>query len=76
MSEKFLVYSFTWLVKLLFCIYFKDDHDVKQFITHGLYPPGSVKPQAGNESPRPEDQMKLSEEYNEYQRKLDLQKEQ
>lgn len=53
---------------------FLDDHDVKQFLTHSLYPPGTQ--QVGMEPPKTEDQQKLSDEYAEYQRKLDLQKEQ
>ncbi|XP_065223195.1 protein ERGIC-53 [Planococcus citri] len=54
-----------------------DDHDVKQFLTHSLYPPGSVAPQVpGMEPPKPEDQQKLTAEYAEYQRKLEIQKEQ
>lgn len=58
------------------CPYIADDHDVKQFLTHSLYPPGSMTPPVGAEPQKPEEQMKLSEEYNEYQRKLDIQKEQ
>ncbi|XKL65936.1 hypothetical protein PGB90_009356 [Kerria lacca] len=53
-----------------------DDHDVKQLLTHSLYPPGSISPQAGIEMPKVEEQQKLSDEYAEYQRKLDMQKEQ
>lgn len=57
--------------------FFADDHDVKQFLTHSLYPPGSFGPQGvGMEPPKTDDQQKLSDEYAEYQRKLDLQKEQ
>ncbi len=61
---------------LILCFLNEDDHDVKQFLTHSLYPPGTVSPQLGVEPPKVEEQQKLSEEYAEYQRKLDLQKEQ
>lgn len=53
-----------------------DDHDVKQFLTHSLYPPGTMGPAAAGEPAKPEDQVKLTAEYAEYQRKLELQKEQ
>ncbi|XP_075218847.1 lectin, mannose binding protein ergic53 [Lycorma delicatula] len=51
-----------------------DDHDVLHFLTTSLYPPGSSLPQQGARV-SPEEQQKLSQEYADYQRKLDQQKE-
>ncbi|RZF40141.1 hypothetical protein LSTR_LSTR010093 [Laodelphax striatellus] len=53
-----------------------DDHDVIHFLTTSLYPPGTPLPQQGG-GPRVsvEEQQKLSQEYADYQRKLDQQKE-
>lgn len=51
-----------------------DDHDVLHFLTSSLYPPEQLPaPQAPvvNE----EDQRKLTQEYQDYQRKLEQQKE-
>ncbi|BES97328.1 Legume-like lectin family [Nesidiocoris tenuis] len=52
-----------------------DDHDVIQFLTTSLYPPGQapVAGQAGRVSP--EDETKLSQEYADYQKKLEQQQE-
>lgn len=49
-----------------------DDHDVFHFLTTSLHPPGQLD-QAG-QAAQP-DQEKLTQEYQEYQKKLDLQKE-
>ncbi|XP_055608499.1 protein ERGIC-53 isoform X2 [Uranotaenia lowii] len=48
-----------------------DDHDVFHFLTTSLHIPGQVK-----EEPAPDqDQAKLTQEYQDYQKKLELQKE-
>lgn len=49
-----------------------DDHDVFHFLTSSLHPPGQLD-QAGQVPPS--DNEKLSKEYQEYQKKLDQQKE-
>ncbi|KAK7788355.1 hypothetical protein R5R35_009505 [Gryllus longicercus] len=53
-----------------------DDHDVLHFLTSSLHPPGQA-PTAAPAAPRvsEEEQRKLSQEYADYQRKLDMQKE-
>lgn len=64
-------------VIFVFLLRTTDDHDVKQFLCHSLYPPGTISPHvSGLEPPKVEEQQKLSAEYAEYQRKLELQKEQ
>ncbi|XP_076241591.1 lectin, mannose binding protein ergic53 [Calliopsis andreniformis] len=50
-----------------------DDHDVSHFLTHSLYPPGQLRSDAQKVSL--EEQQKLSQEYLDYQRKLEQQKE-
>lgn len=51
-----------------------DDHDVLHFLTSSLHPPGQMPaPQAPQVNE--EDQRKLTQEYADYQRKLDQQKE-
>lgn len=49
-----------------------DDHDVFHFLTTSLWPPGSMD-QIGQVSQQDSD--KISQEYQEYQKKLDIQKE-
>nr|XP_018914726.1 PREDICTED: protein ERGIC-53 isoform X1 [Bemisia tabaci] len=59
-----------------------DDHDVLHFLTTSLYPPGVAPsvPQVAGKAPQqaaqvsPEEQQKLADEYADYQRKLELQK--
>lgn len=53
---------------------FLDDHDVFHFLTTSLHPPGQGDPSAGHRV-SPEEQQKLTREYEEYQRKLEQQKE-
>lgn len=48
-----------------------DDHDVFHFLTTSLHIPGQIK----DESPRDQDQAKLTQEYQDYQKKLEQQKE-
>lgn len=50
-----------------------DDHDVLYFLTTSLYPPGQL-PIDGNKVSL-EEQAKLQQEYLDYQKKLDEQKE-
>ncbi|XP_053982255.1 protein ERGIC-53 [Hylaeus volcanicus] len=50
-----------------------DDHDVSHFLTHSLYPPGQLR--ADGQKVSLEEQQKLSQEYLDYQRKLEQQKE-
>lgn len=50
-----------------------DDHDVSHFLTHSLYPPGQFRPDGQKVSL--EEQQKLSQEYMDYQKKLEQQKE-
>nr|CAH7766481.1 unnamed protein product [Callosobruchus chinensis] len=47
-----------------------DDHDVIHFLTFSLQPPGQVQPN----QVMGEEQQKLQQEYQEYQKKLELQK--
>lgn len=52
-----------------------DDHDVYHFLTTSLHPPGTLEntqAQGGNQQP---DTERLSQEYQDYQKKLDQQKE-
>ncbi|XP_058832587.1 protein ERGIC-53 [Topomyia yanbarensis] len=48
-----------------------DDHDVFHFLTTSLHIPGQIK----EEVPQDQDQAKLTQEYQDYQKKLELQKE-
>ncbi|XP_053683342.1 protein ERGIC-53 [Sabethes cyaneus] len=48
-----------------------DDHDVFHFLTTSLHIPGQIK----EEVPHDQDQAKLTQEYQDYQKKLELQKE-
>ncbi|XP_055620382.1 protein ERGIC-53 [Toxorhynchites rutilus septentrionalis] len=48
-----------------------DDHDVFHFLTTSLHVPGEIK----SEVPQDQDQAKLTQEYQDYQKKLDQQKE-
>ena len=50
-----------------------DDHDVSHFLTHSLYPPEQSRPDMQKVSM--EEQQKLSQEYLDYQKKLEQQKE-
>lgn len=50
-----------------------DDHDVSHFLTHSLYPPSQLSPDGQKISL--EQQQKLSQEYLDYERKLEQQKE-
>ncbi|XP_076635310.1 lectin, mannose binding protein ergic53 [Colletes latitarsis] len=50
-----------------------DDHDVSHFLTHSLYPPGQLRPDEQKISL--EEQQKLSQEFLDYQKKLEQQKE-
>lgn len=50
-----------------------DDHDVIHFLTTSMHPPG-VDTQTSQKF-SPEEQQKLMQEYQEYQKKLELQKE-
>ena len=54
-----------------------DDHDVLHFLTTSLYPPGTQPPAPSVQIPKlsPEEENKLTLEYQEYQKKLDHQKE-
>lgn len=54
-----------------------DDHDVLHFLTTSLYPPGSQPPAPSSQAHKlsPEEEVKLTQEYQEYQKKLDHQKE-
>lgn len=56
----------------MFCA---DDHDVLHFLTTSLHLPGLAAVPAGGLHVSEEDQRKLSQEYADYQRKLDQQKE-
>ncbi|CAK9827423.1 Protein ERGIC-53 [Anthophora retusa] len=50
-----------------------DDHDVSHFLTHSLYPPGQLR--LDGQKVSLEEQEKLSQEYMDYQKKLEQQKE-
>ncbi|XP_026667530.1 protein ERGIC-53, partial [Ceratina calcarata] len=50
-----------------------DDHDVSHFLTHSLIPPGQFS--STGQKLSVEEQQKLSQEYTDYQKKLELQKE-
>jgi len=50
-----------------------DDHDILHFLTLSLYPPGQLPVDAHKVSL--EEQAKLQQEYFDYQKKLDEQKE-
>ncbi|KAG7189018.1 hypothetical protein KM043_008611 [Ampulex compressa] len=50
-----------------------DDHDVSHFLTTSLYPPGEMT--VDGQKISMEDQAKLNQEYLDYQKKLELQKE-
>uniref|UniRef100_A0A146M0Q9 Protein ERGIC-53 n=1 Tax=Lygus hesperus TaxID=30085 RepID=A0A146M0Q9_LYGHE len=52
-----------------------DDHDVLQFLTTSLYPPGQAPTPGQATKVSPEEETKLSQEYADYQKKLDQQKE-
>jgi mannose-binding lectin 1 len=52
-----------------------DDHDVLHFLTSSLHPPGQAPIPAGSLHVSEEEQRKLSQEYADYQRKLEQQKE-
>nr|BAN20368.1 mannose binding lectin, putative [Riptortus pedestris] len=54
-----------------------DDHDVLHFLTTSLYPPGTQPPAPSTQGHKltPEEEVKLTQEYQEYQKKLDHQKE-
>lgn len=52
-----------------------DDHDVYQFLTTSLYPPGQGPTGAQGSQVTPEEESKLSQEYADYQQKLDQEKE-
>lgn len=50
-----------------------DDHDVLHFLTTSLYPPGQLP--ANEHKVSSEEQAKLNQEYMDYQKKLNEQKE-
>lgn len=52
-----------------------DDHDVLHFLTTSLYSPGQQPTAPAAVKVSPEEEVKLSQEYAEYQKKLDHQKE-
>lgn len=52
-----------------------DDHDVLHFLTTSLHPPGQAAIPPGSLHVSDEEQRKLSQEYADYQRKLEQQKE-
>lgn len=52
-----------------------DDHDVLHFLTTSLYPPGQMPQVPVASKVSPEEENKLTQEYAEYQRKLEHQKE-
>lgn len=53
-----------------------DDHDVNHFLTYSLYPPGTTFKQAGTaHQTSVDEEQKLNLEYEQYQRKLDHEKE-
>jgi len=52
-----------------------DDHDVLHFLTTSLHPPGQVQVPDGGLYVSDEEQRRLSQEYADYQRKLEQQKE-
>jgi mannose-binding lectin 1 len=52
-----------------------DDHDVLHFLTTSLHQPGQAPIPAGSLHVSEEEQRKLSKEYDEYQHKLEQQKE-
>jgi len=58
------------------CVVFAaDDHDVLHFLTTSLHPPGQAQVSGGGIFVSDEEQRKLSQEYADYQRKLEQQKE-
>jgi mannose-binding lectin 1 len=57
------------------CMFAADDHDVLHFLTTSLHPPGQAPTLAGGLHVSEEEQHKLSQEYADYQRKLEQQKE-
>lgn len=52
-----------------------DDHDVLHFLTTSLYPPGQAPTTGDATRVSDEDQKKLAQDYADYQKKLDQQKE-
>jgi mannose-binding lectin 1 len=52
-----------------------DDHDVLHFLTTSLHAPGQAAVTGGGVYVSDEEQRKLSQEYADYQRKLEQQKE-
>jgi len=56
-------------------VFATDDHDVLHFLTTSLYPPGQAALPGGGIFVSEEEQRKLSQEYADYQRKLEQQKE-
>lgn len=52
-----------------------DDHDVLHFLTTSLYSPGQQPTAPAAVKVTPEEEVKLSQEYAEYQKKLEHQKE-
>lgn len=66
------------LYRVFLCIFYylgglADDHDVLCFLTTSLYPPGQLPVDGSKVSV--EEQAKLQQEYLDYQKKLDEQKE-
>jgi len=60
----------------IMCVVFAaDDHDVLHFLTTSLHPPGQAQVSGGGIFVSDEEQRKLSQEYADYQRKLEQQKE-
>jgi hypothetical protein len=56
-------------------VFAADDHDVLHFLTTSLHPPGQAPVPGGGLYVSEEEQRKLSQEYADYQRKLEQQKE-
>lgn len=66
-----------WQMTKSFCIHkehqiFSDDHDVIHFLTTSLHPPGQEPPPSQKVSV--EEQQRLNQEYQEYQKKLEQQR--
>ena len=56
-------------------VFATDDHDVLHFLTTSLHPPGQAAVPGGGIYVSDEEQRKLTQEYADYQRKLEQQKE-
>jgi hypothetical protein len=56
-------------------VFAADDHDVLHFLTTSLHPPGQAPVPGGGHYVSDDEQRKIAQEYAEYQRKLEQQKE-